>query len=142
MTQKALLQNTGYLDESIAAGVQIPIPTYETGSFTATLTGCTTSPTTTVTYVRVGKIVILNCSPLLGTSNSTSAAITGLPASIRPLGGISFLVRISDNTNGLPGLMDIASNGTINLYSTANGIGFVASGTKGIYAFSVSYIIP
>jgi hypothetical protein len=72
---------------------------YEEGTWTATLTGSTTAPTTPVTvtayYVRVGKLVTVNAS--FGNVNTTGAAgdmqVTGLPftaGSARSFGSVTF----------------------------------------------------
>ncbi|MEO7778514.1 MAG: hypothetical protein ABIY63_13360 [Fibrobacteria bacterium] len=57
---------------------------YEEGSFTAALTGCTTSPTGTATYFRDGKKVTLILPGLTGTSNANTLTYTGLPAFLAP----------------------------------------------------------
>jgi hypothetical protein len=58
---------------------------YETGTFTATLTGVTTTIQGTARWVRNGSEVALYLPALTGTSNSTACTITGLPASIQPV---------------------------------------------------------
>ena len=57
---------------------------YEEGSFTGTLTGCTTSPTATIRFVRVGKTVTVTLPTLTGTSSSSGCTITGSPTSLKP----------------------------------------------------------
>ncbi len=61
---------------------------YESGSFTGTLTGGTTSPTENIIFQRHGNMVILyiNGGGLSYTSNANTVTITGLPASLRPSG--------------------------------------------------------
>jgi hypothetical protein len=54
------------------------------GTYTGTFVGFTTSPTLTVTYQRVGKLVMLSMPTLTATSNSTSFSVSGAPAIIRP----------------------------------------------------------
>jgi hypothetical protein len=58
--------------------------TPDTGTFTVTLTGCTTSPTATAVWARIGNLVILALPALTGTSNTTSMTMTGLPTEIQP----------------------------------------------------------
>lgn len=65
-----------------AAGLVDMTP--DTGSFTATLVGCTTSPTGTAVWARNGNMVTVTLPGLNGTSNSTGLSITGLPTEIQP----------------------------------------------------------
>ncbi|MEL0118523.1 MAG: hypothetical protein VXB01_06240, partial [Opitutae bacterium] len=75
--------------------------TYDEGSYTGTVSGGSTSPTTTIHYVRVGNLVVLNMMtpPSNVTSNANTFQITGAPASIRPLTRSGFAVlRAYDNS--------------------------------------------
>lgn len=67
---------------------------FATGSFTATVTGCTTAPTKTVIWARAGNIVTLNVPPTgLLVSNSTSFGMSGLPLGLQIAPGVpSFMV--------------------------------------------------
>jgi len=56
---------------------------FASGSFTATVFGCTTAPTKTVTWVKSGKQITLNVPATGGlTSNSTSFGMSGLPSNL------------------------------------------------------------
>lgn len=115
--------------------------TYEAGSFTATLTGCTTSPTQTVQYFRVGSIVLLNMSAgnLLGTSNTTACTFTGLPAALQPTRAQRSAVMLEDNTIFSIGSITLAAgSGTVTLVRGDNAA-FTAAGTKGFVTFSCAY---
>jgi hypothetical protein len=58
---------------------------FQNGSFTGTLTGCTTSPTATMYYSSSGNTCTISLpTNLLGTSSSTTCTITGLPAACTP----------------------------------------------------------
>jgi len=111
-----------------------------TGSYTGTLTGCTTSPTGTITYMKIGSIV--HCSmptALLGTSNSTACTITGAPAVIRPSSNTgNFAMQIQDNgTNSWgKGAMDTSGTIFLSLINTGN---FTASGSKGLLSIEFTY---
>ena len=108
--------------------------------FTATLTGCTTSPTATFLYRKVNNIVTLwTDSNLTGTSNTTAMTITGVPAEIRPttqksVGGCD----LTDNSIAVIGTAYIGTGGAITFgVSTVSGAkvipgAFVNSGTKGV----------
>lgn len=110
------------------------LSTYIEGTFTATLTGCTTSPTATVTYVVVGKMVVLSVpSGFTGTSNTTACTWTGLPAACQPTGQRRVIQDITDNGNAAVSLWEFNSaSGTVTMYATVSGGSFTNSGTKGI----------
>ncbi len=105
------------------------------GSYTGTLTGCTTSPTVAVAYQRVGNHVALNIPALSATSNTTAVTITGAPAVIRPstTTGLAKISRAMDNTvNTFIAEFDMNNSGTITLYQNGSSTGWTAAGTKGI----------
>ena len=126
---------------------------FQTGTFTGTITGCTTSPTATIRYVIVGNMCTLFFPNLTGTSNSTSATITGLPAVCQPTTNAQAqpIATMEDNGNpGLGGYVQVqVSSGTMILAlaeSTAisNRVeyvqtGFTNSGTKGLGGGSITY---
>jgi hypothetical protein len=120
---------------------------YDEGTYTATLTGCTTSPTVTVSYVRNGKSLSLNATVLTGTSNSTACTITGMPSHIWPANAKNNLVIGSVVDNGLDhiGLVSISTAGVWSLafYSAATTLTstFTNPGTKGISAMSASFTL-
>lgn len=59
--------------------------TYETGTFTGTLTGMTAGTTGTITWTRNGNLVTLTAiAAITGTSNTTALTMTGLPANLQP----------------------------------------------------------
>lgn len=120
---------------------------YEEGTFTATLTGVTTTVTGTARYVRVGKSVTLYIPALTGTSNSTACTITGIPASIALNRQQTFPgARISDNSTDYMGYL-LANSTTINFVrwtaiNTIVAFTFTNSGTKGLAeALNVSYTL-
>jgi hypothetical protein len=54
------------------------------GSFTASLTGCTTSPTATWYWQKTGNVVTLSLHQLYGESNLNTLTFTGIPDEIKP----------------------------------------------------------
>lgn len=102
----------------------------ENGSFTGTLTGCTTSPTASISYTIQGRTVTLNLAALTATSNSTAATITGLPAVLWPLTDRTVLAFVSDNGVKKVSPVTISTTGVIAL--TNNGDVFTDAGTKGV----------
>jgi hypothetical protein len=129
------------------------LATYETGSFTATLTGCTTAPTGTVTWSRVGNTVTLNIATITATSNSTACTLTGLPANLQPTRQQRVMFYVVDNAAALPGLISCTSgSGTLTLYTTTaatygagtanlSPTGFTNSGTKGPGLCNFTYML-
>lgn len=116
---------------------------YLFGSFTATATGMTTSPTGTVKYTRSGNIVVLELPSISGTSNATTFTLTGLPTQLRPAATKVVYVRVQDNGGAYrQAVMAIDSAGGVQLY---NGLTtadlFTATGTKAVGALSVSYTL-
>lgn len=125
------------------------------GSFTGTLVGCTTSPTVSVFYQRVGKLVHLWVTGAVsGTSNSVAFSMTGLPVAIRPTSGVQTLVTASgfrDNTNGpYIGAVFLTNTDTLifamstvsGAKVTADASGWTGSGTKGLdNSWSCTYSI-
>jgi hypothetical protein len=91
---------------------------YETGSFTLTFTGLSTSPTTTCYYVRIGTLVTLSVpSSATGTSNATTFGASGLPASLRPATGSRMINfhGFQDNNSGqnLAGVVIISNSSNL-----------------------------
>lgn len=102
------------LDSLQKAGSDIAVQTSDT--YTGTLTGCTTSPTGTINYKRVGDLVTLYVnSQLIGTSNSTAKTITGMPAGIRPTNSKFGYCPVIDDDVSTGGTFTVGSNGTITL---------------------------
>lgn len=108
------------------------------GSFTATLTGCTTSPTGTVEYSIAGDVVTLYIPVITGTSNTTAATLTGFPAEIRPISARSLLGTTSDNSTSVISRMSLGTDGTLTLLNGVSAT-FTGSGTKGINGTTFSY---
>lgn len=108
------------------------------GTFTATLTGCTTSPTGTVDYRQDGDVVTLNIPAITATSNTTAATLTGMPAAIRPAATRSDIGVVTDNSANSLGRFEIDSGGTITLRVNA-GTAFTNVNTKGVQASTISY---
>lgn len=121
---------------------------YEEGTYTATLTGCTTSPTATIYYVKSGKLVTLkSAATLQATSNTTAATLTGMPAHLFPTTALDFPLPSVRDAAGLTyvGLMSIDTGGVCTLVyqntaSTRTAV-FTNSGTKGIGMFSGAYTL-
>lgn len=122
------------------------------GTFTASVTGCTTTPTGTARYSIAGNLCVVSLAPsgnITGTSSSTALTVTGLPAACQP--ATQFPVCIcSVADNGLlvnAGAEISPGSGTIIFFRsvvsgtavTYSGTGFTASGVKGMDSTVLAY---
>ena len=121
--------------------------TPDTGTATVTLTGCTTSPTGTIFWNRIGPLVVCVVPAVTGTSNSTGCSLTGFPTSIQPTRNQNFSIPIS---NGLinAGVAVANGGGEINgsvmtFYVGGSSSGFTNTATsKGVQAaFTVAWML-
>lgn len=101
-------------------------------TFTATLTGVDSTVTGTVTYSTAGRVVVASFPDMTGTSDSTAATLTGLPAALYPALDQTLPCRITDNGTTVWGYVKITTDGAITLGADASGAAFTASGTKGV----------
>ncbi len=108
------------------------------GSFTATLTGCTTAPTVSVSYCVEGNQVTLNIPQILATSNATGATLTGMPTNLYPAVNQWPACLVQDNGTTSPGRLLIDTAGLMTLNKLASSI-FTNSGTKGLEYSTVTY---
>lgn len=116
--------------------------TFEVGSFTGTLTGCTTAPTATLNYSRNGNSVTIDMTNnLTATSNANTCTITGLPAALSPARIANAMCVIQDNSTKAFGYCQIAGT-TINFIPSAAGASntWTTSGSKGVIGgFTITY---
>lgn len=109
-------------------------------SFTATGTGFSGATTGTVAYCRHGRMVTLNFPSISGTSNTTAFTFTGLPTHLIPATDRDVIARLQDNGSAAFGVARIEnSGGVITLLNGVSAGGWTGSGTKGIYAQSLTY---
>lgn len=106
---------------------------YREGTFTATATGMTTSPTGDVDYLRIGGLVVLQIPTISGTSNATTFTLTGIPTELRPSVTRRIFARMQDaGTAYVVAYVDVNADGTITCKKDVGGSAFTASGTKSI----------
>lgn len=110
------------------------------GTFTVTLTGCTTTVTGTASWERRGNIVTLLLPSLSGTSNVTTCTLTGAPAAILPATEQFGMINVQNSAAEIIGSFRYFTSGTISLSAGAFGAAFTASGVKGVRASSISYL--
>lgn len=123
----------------------------QSGTWTATLNGCTTQPTFAVDWVRVGNLVTmhLRTAGLTCTSNSDSLTTLsfGFPPQLIPVGPQGFAVAWGTINNGVteygPAAVRVAeTTGFGNLQFFRNGLfsGWSSTGTKGfMHGITYSY---
>lgn len=112
------------------------------GSYTATGTGFTTSPTATFTYSIVGNVVTLNMTAISGTSNATTFTATGMPAEARPASQKSVIGMARDNGGAFLAVnINVETSGTLTIFSNTDSAAFTASGSKILAPCSVSYTL-
>lgn len=126
--------NQGFTGKAFYSCIGLP-----TG-FTATLTGISgTDPTATIQVLWEGDAVRLVMPGLQGTSDSTAATLTGMPASMFPASTQTIPMRVIDNGTGQAGYGEISTAGVITLRLGNGSALFTAANAKGISAFNASY---
>ena len=113
---------------------------YADATFTATVTGYASPPTGTARYVKQGNMVVVFYPAISGTSNATTATITGAPSAIFPLRTQDVWGFVTDNGTTQSGRFSVDTGGVVTLkvgYNTA----FTASGTKGIPTGTIVYAL-
>lgn len=102
-------------------------------SYTGTLTGVSGTVTGDVFINQQGdRITVEIRSNLVGTSTSTAATITGMPARYRPsVNRVVWLATLDNTTTTTYSQCTVGSNGTITLAKLDNTAGFTAANNKG-----------
>lgn len=112
------------------------------GASTLTLSGCTTSPTSTVDWsIDENKVVNLNVRGVSGTSNATSKTLSALPSYLWPARDKFFFFMASDNGGAYVAASGklASADGVTTLYATANNGNWTAAGTATVNDFTLTY---
>jgi len=124
---------------------------FQSGTFTGTLTGMTSTTTGTFHYAIVGNICtvsLANATNVSGTSNSTTLTMTGLPAVCQPATQQPIIpCLVEDNGIGYMALAFVQQSGTVTFYKqvvsgssiTLSANAFTASGAKGMDSTVLTY---
>lgn len=105
-------------------------------TFTATLTGCTTSPTGTVSVHQQGDEIVLDLlAAIQAVSDTDAATLTGLPAKYEPA-NTNYGVLTTVNNGNSAALAAQVSGAVITL---GYGQSFTSSGNKGIIGGQLRY---
>lgn len=112
------------------------------GSFTGTLTGCTTSPTAIINYTIIGNVAHMDVPSFSATSNATTMTVTGAPNVIKPTTQKTLIASVQDNT-GTPvaALFSVTTNAVLSFSKDLSSGSFTSSGTKGFAAMSFCYTL-
>jgi hypothetical protein len=131
-------------------GGSVPITT---GTATLTIVGCTTAPTTTLTWIKIGtggsgaasgrSIVVAQINPISCTSNSTGLSFTGYPANLLCFSGCNTIALPYGIDNGAifaGASMQAATTTTITFLKLGVVAGWTNAATsKGIPGFQMAY---
>lgn len=118
------------------------LSSYISSSFTGTLTGCTTAPTGTVYYVKVGDQITLDVPTFTATSNATTKTVTGAPAAIFPASTKNATSSVSDNGGANAfALINITTAAVITYFKDASANVWTAAGTALMNRFCVTYTV-
>lgn len=137
---------SGVVEELTAANIKTILALATTdlsditsGTFTATLTGCTTSPTVTVNWNRIGNVVTLDIPLITGTSNTTACTLTGLPAGLAPARAQRCMAMIENAAVFEAGSIAISAGTQILTVVRVTNAAFTNTGTKGIANITITY---
>lgn len=115
------------------------------GTFLGTLTGCTTAPTVTITYIKLGRLVVLNIPTINATSNASTMTITGLPVILKPLTvAVNMPMTVGQNNGvSIPGIDCFIALGGTTLFFSINSLAanWTASGIKGLANTTFAYFV-
>ena len=135
---------------NVGAAVLMPVATVESGTFVGTLVGCTTAPTATFNWSRVGtKVTIFQNGSLFGISNTTSLSLIGLPIGLRPpvLSPTIPLWGVTDNGSTYAGMVLVSQSTTMTFFIATvsgtkvlyNSTAFTNTGNKGLGGITFTY---
>lgn len=117
---------------------------FATGTWTATFTGFTTSPTSVFKYTKIGRTVHVTpvTTAIAATSNATTKTATGMPSGLIP-SDITYLASAAADNGGARAFAScrIFTDGTITFYKDASGNAFTASGTAELILYAFTYTL-
>lgn len=122
--------------------------TSSTTTGTATATGCTTSPTTTTRFTRIGNIVVFMIDTSVScTSNATTFTLTGgVPAAYRPARNQGINAVCTNNNTVISCVMTVtAASADVTMLpvlgTSFSPSGWTNSGTKAVNSITGSYML-
>lgn len=126
--------------------------TPSTGTFTATYNdGCTTSPTQSVRWTKIGNLVTMTAAAAISCTSDTTifnSVSTDVPAAIRPTTSSVYSAGFgaSNNTASATAQIEIAGGQLVinrcgAVTGTCDGGAWSNAGTKGLDAWTLSYVL-
>lgn len=110
-------------------------------TFTGTLTGCTTSPTASITMYEQGDEIVLEfLSSLTAVSNTNACTITGLPAAYWPKNDTIGILMVQDN--GVNQALQCQVSASTGVITVGNSHTFTTSGGKGVVGGELRFRRP
>lgn len=110
-------------------------------TFTGTLTGCTTSPTASITMYEQGDEIALEfLSALTAVSNTNACTITGLPAAYWPKVDTIGILMVQDN--GVNQALQCQVSASTGVITVGNSHMFTTSGGKGVVGGELRFRRP
>lgn len=124
---------------------QFKVTTIEaTGTWTATFTGFTTSPTSVFKYTKIGRTVHVTpvTTAISATSNATTKTATGMLSGLLP-SDITYIPCVAADNGGARAFASsrILTDGTVEFYKDASGNAFTNSGTATLILYEFSYSV-
>jgi hypothetical protein len=112
----------------------VPWVAETTTTSTGTVTGCTTSPTTSIRFVKHGNLVQGYIPGVSCTSNSGSFTLTGaVPAGYQPTTSQNNYTTVTDNSTAQVGCVQVGASAILQVFLTGSCAGtFTSTGVKGI----------
>lgn len=137
---------------SADAGASITDLTPSSGTFTASYTnGCTTTPTQSIRWVKIGNLVTMTAAAALSCTADTTVFdtdSTDIPAAIRPTTSNVYSAKFGANNNStsVSAMIELQGGEIIvnrcdAVTGTCDGGAWTGSGTRGLDAWTLSYIL-
>lgn len=114
-------------------------PATTAGTYTGTLTQCTTAPTASIAYSVNGDLVTLSIPLLVATSaNVNQPLVTGMPTELRPPVSRNCIGVVGDNSNFTIGIIRVETNGDLSLFFGITNV-FTAANNKGVNKSEITF---
>jgi hypothetical protein len=132
--------------DAVTATITLPsatgaLVTQLASTYTATLTGCTTAPTSTIKYSLTGNVVTLRIPDQNAISNAGTKSLTGMPAALWPATQNRFVIGGFDNNGAVvPCYAYVETTGVINFYYNMESA-WTASGNFDVRPMTLTYTL-
>lgn len=114
---------------------------YEEFSSNFAVSGLSEHTTNLVRVVRVGKIITVNWSSMIGNGEGSQIVLTSLPPRLKPLETITMMCPVLNNGEGSDGNIQIDKDtGNLTFSSNSDFSTFTKAEKGGIFSGSISYV--